>query len=60
MKKMTDFFNDITEWCPIILVILLWVIVFPVRVICLALLPLGAGRENHKLHKVHEFFLFDD
>lgn len=56
---MSEFFDDILEWCPVFLVYVLWVLVLPVRIICLLLLPLGSARENHKLFKIRHFFEFD-
>lgn len=59
MRTMSDIFRDLDDVLPVLVWLAVWVAVFPVRMMALFLIPLGASeRENHPLHKVREFFAF--
>lgn len=57
--NLSEFFTKMNKHFPVIIVVLCWLIVFPIRVILLLLLPIGARYPYHKLHKIRDFIDFD-
>lgn len=58
-KTLTEHFDRLNDLLPVVVVVPLWLIALPVRLLALLLLPHGAVEKWHKLHKLHNFFAFD-
>lgn len=56
---MSEFFDKLLDWLPLLIVAVIWCAVLPVRVAVLLLLPAGARAPWHKLHAIHDFFAFE-
>ena len=55
---MSDFFEWIGEFTPAIIWFMLWASAFPIRVMCMLVLPRNAENRYHMLHPVYDFFAF--
>lgn len=58
MTPIRDWEYNLEEYVPCLFIFALYVLVWPVRVVVLALLPPGASYKYHKLHKIHDFLSF--
>ncbi len=57
---MSEFFDWLNDYVPLGLVIILWWVLFPIRVLALTLLPSSAWRASHLLNPLYEFVAFED
>jgi hypothetical protein len=56
---MARFFDWIGEGLPSALWLILWALLFPIRMFFLLLIPPGAKSRHHALHTIYEFFAFE-
>jgi len=56
---MSDFFNWLGDYCPIILWGIVWVAVLPMRLFLLVLLPKNAGTYGHSARPLYDFLAFE-
>lgn len=56
---MTNFFDFIEDYIPAFIMLILWLMVCPVRLLVLFVLPYGSRRMYHPLFKFREFFAFE-
>ena len=56
--NLNEMMSKLDRWCPYIIMLLLWFILWPVRILVLVLLPADSVYEWHPLHKVYEFWAF--
>ena len=56
--NLSDLHYYLDRWCPTILVALLFIILFPIRVVVLMCLPPDSTSTWHPLHKIQQFFSF--
>lgn len=59
MKPIRLMLDDSEEHFPMLLTLLLWALLIPIRIVVLLLLPMGSAHQYHKLHKVFEFWRFE-
>jgi len=57
---MSNFFDWISDYVPLGLMLTIWVVVAPFRVMVMLLLPYGAKKSYHRLNPVYEFFAFEE
>jgi hypothetical protein len=56
---MSGFFEWLKDYAPLGVMLILWIVVFPLRLMMMLLLPLSAKSPHHWLNNVYEFFAFD-
>ena len=56
--NLNEMMSKLDRWCPYIIMLLLWGILWPVRVMVLLFLPADSVYKWHPLHKVYEFWAF--
>jgi hypothetical protein len=57
---MSGFFEWLGEYAPLGVLLILWVVVLPLRLVMMLLLPLSAKNTYHWLNPVYEFFAFEE
>ena len=57
---MSEFFDWITDFTPALVYILIWGLLFPIRITVLLVLPHGAKKGYHALNPIYEFFAFEE
>lgn len=57
---MSVFFEWLSPYVPLGVLLIVWVVTAPVRVVVMLLLPFGATRSYHLLNPVYEFFAFEE
>ena len=57
---MTRFFDWLGEGLPSALWLILWALLFPIRMFFLLLIPPGAKSHHHVLNTIYEFFAFEE
>ena len=58
MKPVYEWKYSLNKWCPAALVWLIYVLIYPVRVLVMLLLPRDSRYEWHPLHKLNRFWEF--
>ena len=58
MIPVSEWNYSLDKWGPSILVLAIYVAIFPARVVVLLLLPADATYKWHPLHKVWQFWRF--
>lgn len=56
---MSELFDTLEDSMPLMLLVMMWLILFPIRVIALLLIPPGTRHKTHLLHGLYQFFAFD-
>lgn len=56
---MSDFFDWLGDWCPLIFWGPIWLLVFPVRLFLLILLPANSKHWAHPMSNLYQFLAFD-
>lgn len=57
---MSVFFDWLGDYIPLGIMLIIWVAVFPIRLVVMLLLPLSAKSSFHLLNPVYEFFAFEE
>lgn len=57
---MSVFFDWLGDYIPLGIMLIIWVVVFPIRLVVMLLLPLSAKSSRHLLNPVYEFFAFEE
>lgn len=56
---MSRFFDWLGEGLPSVLWLIVWALMFPIRMFFLLLIPPGASYRHHAMNTLYEFFAFD-
>lgn len=56
---MSEFFDWLNDYVPLGLMLTIWVVVAPFRVMVMLFLPYWARNSYHRLNPVYEFFAFE-
>lgn len=56
---MSELFDILEDSMPLMLLIMLWMCLLPIRLIALLLIPPGTRYKTHPLHGLYQFFAFD-
>lgn len=56
---MTRFFDMLGDTLPSAVWLLLWALLFPIRMFFLLLIPPGAKSRHHAMNTIYEFFAFE-
>ena len=56
---MTRFFDWLEEGLPSALWLMLWALLFPIRMFFLLLIPPGARSRHHAMNCIYDFFAFE-
>ena len=56
---MSDFIDWIGDFTPTAILLVLWGLLFPIRLAFLLVIPYGAQKRYHPLNPVFEFFAFE-
>jgi hypothetical protein len=56
---MSSFFDWLSDFSPMIIVVFFWLLVAPIRLIALFLLPPNSNQFGHPLVYLHGFFAFE-
>lgn len=57
---MSEFFDWITDFAPAVVFLIIWGLLFPIRIAVLLVLPYGAKKGYHALNPVYEIFAFEE
>jgi hypothetical protein len=57
---MSAFFDWLGEYVPLGIMLTIWLVVVPFRVVVMLVLPYWAKKSYHRLNPVYEFFAFED
>ena len=57
---MSVFFDWLGDYLPLGIMLIIWVVTAPVRVMVMLALPLSAKSSRHLLNPVYEFFAFEE
>lgn len=57
---MSSFFDWMSDYVPLGIMINIWVVVAPFRVMVMLVLPYWARNSYHRLNPVYEFFAFEE
>jgi hypothetical protein len=57
---MSVFFDWLGDYIPLGIMLIIWVVTAPVRVMVMLMLPLSAKSSRHPLNPVYEFFAFEE
>ena len=57
---MSTFFDWLNEYVPLGIMLTIWSLMVPFRVMVMLFLPYGAKNSYHPLNPVYEFFAFEE
>jgi hypothetical protein len=56
---MSDFFDWLGEYVPLGVMLTVWAVVAPLRLVVMLILPFSARRTHHFLNPIYEFVAFE-
>lgn len=60
MRPINEWHYTLDDYVPWIILVIMYVVLFPIRVVILLMLPTGARFQYHRLHKIRKFLEFED
>lgn len=59
MTSISEWEDELDNWCPAFIVIAIFIVLLPIRMLVCLMLPGNSGYEWHPLHKVKRFWGFE-